>query len=168
MGWSQAFALLGSACSLVLMTPGAASAERIVFTHHEKLSESFTEPFACQDELYDITGTGHIVEHLTARPGGDGSTDTPFRYHFAVHASMTAVPSDGTGPTYVAHFHSSDSETIRSVKNGELLVETDTDHNKMVAKGSDGSKVRFQEHHHFTINANGEVSVEFEQMKASC
>jgi len=47
-------------------------------------------------------------------------------------------------------------------------VETDTDHNKVVAKGSDGSRVRLQEHHHFTFNANGDVTIEFEKIRASC
>ena len=162
-------ALVAAAVGLaVLATPGASFAQPITDTQVEKLTESFSEPFLCQDELYDITATGHIVEHLTARPDGDGGAGTPFRYHFAIHAAVTAVPSDGSGPTYVGHFHTSDSETIRSVKNGERLVETDTDHNKVVAKGSDGSRIRLQEAHHFTINANGDFSIEFDQMKASC
>jgi hypothetical protein len=38
----------------------------------------------------------------------------------------------------------------------------------VVAKGSDGSRAMFQENHHFTVNANGEVSIEFEKVKASC
>ncbi|MGH3481574.1 MAG: hypothetical protein ACRDQD_32750 [Nocardioidaceae bacterium] len=54
------------------------------------------------------------------------------------------------------------------MKSGALFVETDTDHNKVVAKASDGSRATLQEHHHFTINANGEVSVEFDKVKASC
>ena len=54
------------------------------------------------------------------------------------------------------------------MKHGDLLVETETDHDKVVAKGSDGSRARLQEHHHFTVNANGGVSIEFDKVSALC
>jgi hypothetical protein len=79
----------------------------------------------------------------------------------------TGTALDGTGPSFVGHFHTFDLETIRSLKHGDVIAETDTDHNKVVAKGSDGSRVSLQEHHHFTINANGEYSVEFDKFSAS-
>lgn len=49
-----------------------------------------------------------------------------------------------------------------------MFVETDTDHNKVQLTGSDGSRVILQEHHHFTVNANGETTVVFEKATASC
>jgi hypothetical protein len=73
------------------------------------------------------------------------------RFRFLIHAKIVAVPLDGTGPTFTGHFRSSDSENIRDVKQGEVFVETDTDHNKVVARGSDGSKVTLQEYFHFTF-----------------
>ena len=36
------------------------------------------------------------------------------------------------------------------------------------AKGSDGSHVTLYEHHHFTVNANGDVSIEFDKVRATC
>jgi hypothetical protein len=54
------------------------------------------------------------------------------------------------------------------VKHGAVIAETDTDHNKVVAKRSDGSHITFQEHYHFTVNANGGVTIEFEKSKSSC
>lgn len=54
------------------------------------------------------------------------------------------------------------------MRHGDVIGETDTDHNKVVLKASDGSRARLQEHHHFTVNANGEVSIEFDKVKASC
>jgi hypothetical protein len=57
------------------------------------------------------------------------------RFRFLIHARIVAVPLDGTGPTFTGHFRSSDSENIRDVKKGEVFVETDTDHNKVVARG---------------------------------
>jgi hypothetical protein len=117
-----------------------------------------------------LPGSKRFISPATSpgRTDTDGNIVPPLRFHFLIHAAVVAVPLDGTGPSYVGHFHTSDSETIRSVKHGDLFVETDTDHNKVVAKGSDGSRATLQEHHHFTVNANGEVSIEFEKVKASC
>jgi len=60
-----------------------------------------------------------------------------------------------------------DLESIRNVRDGTLL-ETDTDHNEVIAKGSDGSHVNLHELHHFTINANGDVSIEFDRLRLDC
>jgi hypothetical protein len=163
--------LMAKVALVTVATLGLASpafAAPVTFTEPEKFSESFSDSFLCQDELYQITVTGRTVTHLTARTDADGNIVPPLRFHFLVHAKVTAVPLDGTGPSYVGHFHTFDLETIRSVRHGDVIAETDTDHNKVVAKGSDGSRVRLQEHHHFTVNANGEVSIEFDKVKASC
>ena len=141
----------------------------VTFTNKETVSETFSdEPFLCQEELYEMSATGQIVTHLTARTDADGNIVPPLRFQELIHASVTAVPLDGTGPRYVGHFHTFDLETIRSVKGGEVIAETDTDHNMVVARGSDGSRARLKEHHHFTINANGETTVEFGKVRASC
>ena len=78
---------------------------------------------------------------------------------------MVAIPEDGTGPTYTGRFRASDSENLRNVKQGDVIVETDTDINRFVARGSDGSRVTLMERHHFTYNANGEVTVVFEKVR---
>lgn len=161
---------IGLAALTVLATAGASFAQPITDTQVERISETFSdEPFLCQEELYEQTGTGHLLTHFTtAGIDEDGNFILPLHFHFLIHAEIVAVPLDGTGPTFVGHFRSSDTESIRNVKQGDVFVETDTDHNKVVAKGSDGSRVRFQEHHHFTVNANGEVTIEFEKFRASC
>jgi hypothetical protein len=56
---------------------------------------------------------------------------------------------------------SSDTESIRAVKSGDLLVEQDTDFQHAVLRGSDGSRALVTSHAHFTVNANGEATVEF-------
>jgi hypothetical protein len=38
----------------------------------------------------------------------------------------------------------------------------------VAAKGSDGSWAVIYEHAHFTVNANGEVSIEFDHLRATC
>ena len=88
--------------------------------------------------------------------------------HDVAIGKAVAVPLDGTGPTYTANFRDSDSENIRAVENGDLLVEVDTDLYKAVAHGSDGSRAFFKEHAHFTVNANGEMSVDLHTIRMVC
>jgi hypothetical protein len=49
-----------------------------------------------------------------------------------------------------------------------VLVETDTDLIRTVAHGSDGSKELFMFHAHFTLNANGETTVQLETDRLVC
>ena len=138
--------------------------------HVERISESFSdEPFLCQDELYEQTAAGQVLTHYTAAGiDDDGSFILPLHFHFLAHAKTIRAFLDGTGPTFSGHFRSSDSENIRNVKQGEVFVEVDTDHNMVVAKGSYGSKIRVREHFHFTVNANGDVTIDFEKVTSSC
>ncbi|HSC49780.1 MAG TPA: hypothetical protein VLD16_05895 [Gaiellaceae bacterium] len=154
-------ALLGTA---VLAANASAAGPPVTGTDMSVFSESFAdEPFLCQDQLYAQTVSGHALVSFTYFP------DTgAVRLHEDVHAEVVAVPLDGTGPTYTGHFWFSDTETIRAVRNGDLLVEQDTDFNHVVARGSDGSRVLADYHAHFTVNANGELAVQFESDKTVC
>jgi hypothetical protein len=157
--------LLALVAGLMLATAGTAWAQPpITGTDVSTFSESFSdEPFLCQDELYAQTVSGHAVVHFTFFP------DTgAVHFHEDVHGKAVAVPLDGTGPTYTANFWFSDTESIRAVKSGDLLVEQDTDFQHLVARGSDGSRVLLVFHAHFTVNANGETTVQFETDKLVC
>jgi hypothetical protein len=156
------------AALVMAAVPGAASAKPFTDTQIERVSETFSDPFLCHDELYQQTVTGIAITHITSETDEEGNFIPPLHFHFLVHAKVMATPVDGTGPSYEGHFRSSDTESIRSVKHGEVNVEQDTDWNQVIAKGSDGSRVRLREHHHFTYNANGEVTVEFDRFAASC
>ena len=126
--------------------------------------ESFSdESFRCQDELYTISVNGRVVTHFTYF-----DETGALHFHEVVHAKVAAVPLDGTGPSYTGTFRTSDSENIRAVGQGDLLVETDTDLNRAVARGSDGSRAFIKEHAHFTVNANGETTVEFSTTRMVC
>jgi hypothetical protein len=141
----------------------------ITNTEVERLTETFSEEFLCTDEIYNVVADVHIVEHFTAAGiDNGGNFILPLHFQFHVRGEVVAVPLDGSGPTFTGHFRSSDSENIRAVKQGEVFVETDTDHNKVQLTGSDGSSVILQEHHHFTVNANGEMTVLFAKATASC
>jgi len=156
--------LLALATGLALALAGTASAEPpITFTEVSTGSDSFTDTFLCQDELYSIAVTGHGVVHYTY------FEDTgAFHFHEVLLGKAVAVPLDGTGPTYTANFRDSDSENIRAVKHGAVLVEVDTDLHKAVAHGSDGSRAFFKEHAHFTVNANGEVAADLFTTRMIC
>lgn len=148
----------------LLATAARAAEPPITGTDVSTFSESFADdPFLCQDELYDQTVSGRTVFHFAFFP------DTgAFHLHDISHIKVVAVPLDGTGPSYTGNFWFSDTETIRAVKGGDVLVEQDTDFQHGVARGSDGSRVLVTFHAHFTINANLEMTVQFEIDKLVC
>lgn len=153
------------ACAgVMLATAGSAWAQPpITGTDVSSFTESFSEPFFCGDELYAVTANGHAVVHFTLF-----EETGALHFHEVVHGKAVSVPVDGTGPTYTANFRNSDSESIRAVKHGDVLVETDTDHFRAVAHGSDGSRALVTFHAHFTVNANGETTVEFVTDRLVC
>jgi hypothetical protein len=154
-------ALLGAG---LLATAASATGPPITGTEVSTFSESFSdESTLCQDELYTTTVDGHAVVHFTF------FEDTgALHFHDFAHGQVVAVPLDGTGPSYTGSFRSSDSENIRAVRHGEVLVEVDTDLNRAVLHGSDGSRAFAKFHAHFTVNANGETSVQLETDKLVC
>ena len=132
-------------------------------TEVSRFSESFTEPFFCGDEIYVQTLETQAVVHFTY------FEDTgAVHFHEFMRGKSVNVPLDGTGPTYAASFRGSDSENIRAVRHGDLLVETDTDQFHVVAHGSDGSKIVVKFHAHFTLNADGETTVAFVRDSVVC
>jgi hypothetical protein len=160
---------LGLTLTAVMVFVGPAFASPVTFTHSVRVTDDFTgASFPCQTEEYHVVVSGWEHIHLTARTDGDGNIIPPLRFHDLFQAKVVAVPVDGTGVSYVGHFRASDSETIRSVKHGKVLAETDTDQNRAAAKGSDGSWAIIYVHDHFTVNANGEVTVQFDHLRAIC
>ena len=148
----------------IIPTAGLAWAQPpITGTEVSRFSESFTAPFFCGDELYVQTLEVHALVHFTYFPQTGA-----FHFHEVMHGRSVNVPHDGTGPTYTANFRNSDSENIRAVRHGDVLVETDTDFFRVVAHGSDGSRVAVTFHAHFTVNANGETTVEFVTDRLVC
>ena len=160
---------LGLAALAALAMSASASARPITFTEHHTFSESFSDgSTVCQEEIYTTTVNGRTLTHLTAATDEQGNITVPLHFRDVTWGNVVAVPLDGTGVSYTGRFYSSDSENIRGVRHGSLFVETDTDIDKFMARGSDGSHVMLVEHHHFTINANGEVAIEFEKVRAIC
>jgi hypothetical protein len=158
-------ACLSSATVAMLALAATAWAQPpITGTEVSTFSESFSdESTLCQDELYTTTVDGHAVVHFTY------FEDTgALHFHEFTQGRVVAVPLDGTGPSYTGTFSSSDSENIRAVRHGDVLVEVDTDLNRAVLHGSDGSSAFAEFHAHFTVNANGETTVQLETDRMVC
>jgi hypothetical protein len=156
--------LVTSAAGLMLATAGIASAQPpITGTDVSTFSDSFTGSLDCQDELYAITATGHTVVHFTYF-----EETGALHFHLVDQGKVVAVPLDGTGPSYTANFFDVDLENIRAIRHGDVLAEEDTDLFRAVAHGSDGSRSFFYFHAHFTVNANGQTTVQFERDRLVC
>jgi hypothetical protein len=147
----------------VMGATASASGPPITFRDASTFFDSFSDSFQCQDELYAIRANGRARMHFTF------FEDTGALYfHQRDFGRVVAVPLDGTGPTYTAQFWDSDTESIRAVKSTGLLVEQDTDRHHFLARGSDGSRAFFDFHAHFTVNANGEMTAQFETTRMVC
>jgi hypothetical protein len=158
-------ACLGSVSVAMLALAGTAWAQPpITGTDVSTFSESFSdESTLCQVELYTTTVNGHAVVHFTF------FEDTgALHFHEFAQGKVVAVPLDGTGPSYTGNFRVSDSENIRAVRHGDVLVEVDTDLDRAVLHGSDGSRAFAKFHAHFTINANGKTTVQLETDRLVC
>jgi hypothetical protein len=156
--------ILASAAGFMLATPETASAQPpITGTAVSRFSDSFTGSLDCRDELYAITVTGQSVLSFT-----DFEEAGALYFHLVDHGKGVATPLDGTGPIYTANFFDMDLEGIRAVRNGDVLVEEDTDLFRTVMHGSDGSRTFFYFHAHFTVNANLETTVQLEMDRLIC
>jgi hypothetical protein len=165
------YAVLTILGALTVLMAGVVPAQATVtFTHIQTFHDVFTGDLPCRHgELYNIDVQGRTIVHLTAAGFDDqGNVIFPLHFRSLDRGTVTAVPVDGTGPTFRGHFSASDAENIRAVKQGEVFVEEDTDLFKSVAFGSDGSKISMFEHHHFTINANGDVTAVIDAFRPSC
>jgi hypothetical protein len=144
--------------------PSASAAAPITFTDVSTFSDSFSGTMDfCPGEPYAFTVSGHTVAHFTY------FEDTQsLHFHLVDHGTGVAVPLDGTGPSYTSNFLDFDLENIRVVRHGDVLAEEDTDLFRTVAHGSDGSRLFFYLHAHFTVNANGATTVQLEMDRTTC
>ena len=160
---------LGLTALVALCLTAAASARPITFTEHDTFSESFSDgSTVCQEELYTTTVNGRTLVHVTAATDEHGNITLPLHLRDVTWGNVVAVPLDGTGVSYAGRFYSSNSHNFRGVRHGSVFVDKDTDINRFVARGSDGSHVMLQEHTQFTLNANGDVTVDFQKVRQAC
>lgn len=139
---------------------GASSqaAPPVTFTDVVKDTETFTDVVPCRDDLglYDITVTENGVFHVTAAGIEGEDLIAPYHLTGTFTGSFSAVPSDGTGPTFSGHFTQWFGENANiSSANGTFTF-------SVKGRGSDGSTIRFNEVAHFGVSATG-VTLEFDK-----
>jgi hypothetical protein len=157
---------------MAAMAVGAASAQTpiTVSKHFHKTTDTFTGYVNCQGtKRYHITVTATDLVRITAAgvATGDegfsndllgGSFLPPLHFHHTFVGKFVAVPVNGLGPTYTGHGR--DTETFNA-KSFEEFVGTYSDQHRVIARGSDGSKINYHLHVRYSVNAKGEVTVDF-------
>ena len=132
------------------LTTAATAAPPIVneVTHEHQLVENFQDfvPL-CEPggEVYNVTTTTNLVEKETVF--ADGTVHATFTQT----GKVSAVPADGTGPTYTG------SVTIWGGFNQNRQSAAGTFTFIVNLKGSDGSRVSTQQVEHFNQRPNGTV-----------
>jgi hypothetical protein len=117
----------------------------------------FTEPNAvnpCNGHVITLTVDGNAVSHITFFPDGDEvwMTFTETGWFEGVDGAVT----------YSGHFTVWDNFNMNERNSNATFTFT------VKATGSDGSVIEGHETAHFTMNANGAVTVSFDKMSYTC
>jgi hypothetical protein len=143
----------------LLATPVAAApggiGHTVTITQHQH--GVFTEPNAvnpCNGHVITLTVDGNAVQHITFFPDGDEVWMT-----FTETGKFEGV--DGT-VTYSGRFTVWANFNLNERNSNSTFTFT------VKATGSDGSVIEGHETAHFTMNANGSVTVMFDKMSFTC
>jgi hypothetical protein len=117
---------------------------------------SFQDFNPCTGNLLNINTTSNIVEHITFFPDGDEVWAT-----FTEEDKVVAT-DPVTGVVYTGH------ATFWGNFNLNERNSNSTFTGSITLRGSDGSVVMFREVDHFTLAANGQVTVSFEKPRLTC
>jgi len=117
---------------------------------------SFQDVNPCTGDLLNIETTSNIVEHITYFPEGDEVWAT-----FTEEDKVVAT-DPATGVVYTGH------ATFWGNFNLNERNSNSTFTGSITVTGSDGSVVKYREVDHFTLAANGEVTVSFEKPRLTC
>jgi hypothetical protein len=104
-----------------------------------------------------FTGTSHMVFHVTDDAGG--------KFHMTGHFNTQAVKGTGltTGDTYQG------IDSINGVQNNGMVGGTFTQvENFLLIGPGPGNNFMIQRQTHITVNANGEVTAEVDNLKENC
>jgi hypothetical protein len=155
-------AVVLAAVTLVAATGVQAGSPPVTFTDTFTGTDTFPDVVICREDLgaYTVTLNFRGVFHVTAAGiDEDDNFVAPFHFHSTITGTVSAVPSDGTGPTFTGRFND------RTGQNEMITHSTGTEVFSVRVTGSDGSRASFHSVAHFTINANG---VEFAFEKPRC
>jgi hypothetical protein len=119
-------------------------------------TQSFQDFNPCTGSLLNINLTSNIVEHITFFPAGDELWAT-----FTEEDKVVAT-DPVTGVVYTGH------ATFWGNFNLNERNSNSTFTGSITLRGSDGSVVKLHEVDHFTLAANGQVTVSFERPRLTC
>jgi hypothetical protein len=117
---------------------------------------SFQDFNPCTGNLLNIDTTSNIVEHVTFFPDGDEVWAT-----FTEEDKVVAT-DPVTGVVYTGH------ATFWGNFNLNERNSNSTFSGSITLRGDDGSVVMYREVDHFTLAANGQVTVSFEKPRLTC
>jgi hypothetical protein len=117
---------------------------------------SFQEVNPCTGGLLDVEATFNIVQHATYFPESDEAWVT------STEEDQVVATDPVTGVVYTGH------ATFWLNYNMSERTSTSTFTASFTVRGSDGSVITYGEVNHFTLAANGEVTVSFEKPRLTC
>ncbi len=150
--------VLVSITALLLGQPASAT---VTFTEHQKRqTDTFVDFIPCVEARARITLTYNAVFHITAAGfDAQGHPIPPFHVTGTSTGRFVADPIPRSVPTYRGHFTQWFGENHnRQNENGTFTF-------TVIGKGEDGSKLKFHVTAHFSVNANGDVTSEFEKVR---
>ena len=138
----------------VAAAPGG-TGHTVTITQHQH--DVFTVPDApnpCNGHLLTLTVDGNSVTHVTFFPDGD-----ELWFTFTQTGKFTAVDGD---VTYTGHFTVWDNQNVNEQNANTTFTFS------VRAFGTDGSTIIGHEVAHFTLNANGDLTVSFDKPSFTC
>jgi hypothetical protein len=146
--------ILALAAGPVAAAPGG-TGHTVTSTQHQH--GVFTDPNAinpCTGHVFTLTIDGNSVTHITFFPDGD-----ELWFTFTETGKFTGT--DG-GVTYTGHFAVWVNQNVNEKNSNSTFTFS------VRAFGSDGSVIIGHEVVHFTMNANGDLTVEFDKPSITC
>jgi hypothetical protein len=148
--------LSGVAATSALAAPGG-TGHTVTMTTTTKSTNPINDvnPCAPADPVVGVS-QDNIVEHVTFFPAGDEVWAT-----FTDTAKVT-VTDQVTGVVYTGHSTFWGNFNLNERNSNSTFTAT------IAVKGSDGSTIHVHETAHFTLNANGDITVTFDTVTVTC
>jgi len=149
--------LVSAALSLLVFAPGRVSARATVTETNEMLPFDFDVFVPCADENAHLTGKLHFMVHTTETSSGH------FQLHFTSEPVGAVGEGEVTGTTY--HMSGKFSEVRNDVPAG--FEDTFVSNQHVIGQGQ-GVNINAHTTTHFTLNANGVVTAQVENIRFDC
>ena len=123
---------------------------------HGTFDPELNDPNPCSDAaVVSADAFGNVVDHVTFFPGGDEVWET-----FTETGKVTLTDSNGVTYTGRITAWGNFNQNNQNTNNSFTLT--------LVLRGDDGSTITFHEVQHFAVNANGDVTVDFDTPRLTC